>query len=102
MKKTIYAIVLVCILFVIGCSSRDEVMKINPKLKAIDCLPEQRDADECIEIYQPVCGQVQVECIRAPCDPVKETFDNSCKACLNPRVMSYTEGECEEPEDIRK
>ena len=63
-------------------------------IKATDCLPEQRDVLECIEVYQPVCGYVQVECIKAPCDPVKETFENSCKACANSRVISYTEGEC--------
>ncbi len=67
------------------------------KLKAVDCLPEQRKAEACDDIYQPVCGQVQVECIKAPCYPVKETFGNPCQACLNPRVLSYTEGEC--PED---
>ncbi len=52
----------------------------TPKLKAIDCSPEERNVDACIEIYQPVCGQVQVECIQSPCDPVKEIFSNSCKA----------------------
>ena len=58
--------------------------------------------DACIEIYQPVCGQVQVEYIKVSCDPVKETFENSCKACVNPRVLSYTEGECLESENIKK
>ncbi|MBU2566735.1 hypothetical protein KKG46_04210, partial [Patescibacteria group bacterium] len=71
------------------------------KLKAIDCSPELRNADVCIEIYQPVCGQVQVECIKAPCDPIKQTFSNSCKACQNPRVLSYTEGECAESADVK-
>jgi hypothetical protein len=74
----------------------------NGKLKAIDCLPEQRNADVCIEIYQPVCGQMQVECIKAPCDPIKQTFSNSCKACTNPRVISYTEGECADNTDIKE
>jgi len=72
------------------------------KLKATDCLSEQRNVDACIEIYQPVCGQVQVECIKAPCDPIKETFGNSCKACMNPRVLSYTEGECFESDDVKR
>jgi hypothetical protein len=72
------------------------------KLGAIDCLPEQREIDACIEIYQPVCGQMQVECITEPCNPVKETFENSCKACDNERVISYTEGECETQEDIKR
>ena len=59
-----------------------------------DCLPEQRNVGACIEIYQPVCAAVRVECITTPCDPVKETYSNSCKACSNERVSTYTEGEC--------
>jgi hypothetical protein len=61
---------------------------------AVVCLEEQRDVDACIEIYQPVCGSVEVECVRAPCDPVWETFENSCRACSNERVVEYIEGEC--------
>lgn len=74
----------------------------NGKLKAIDCTPEQRNAEFCIEIYQPVCGQVQIQCITTPCDPIKETFANSCKACSNPNVISYTEGECYASDDIKR
>ncbi len=58
------------------------------------CLPEQRDVDACIEIYQPVCGTVNVQCVTTPCDPVQKTFENSCKACTNSLVSSYTNGEC--------
>lgn len=58
------------------------------------CLEESRDVDSCIEIYQPVCGSVRVDCISEPCDNVRETFSNSCDACRNDRVYSYTEGEC--------
>ena len=58
------------------------------------CLPEQRDVDACIEIYQPVCGTVNVQCVTTPCDPAQETFANSCKACQNSLVSSFTNGEC--------
>jgi hypothetical protein len=63
-------------------------------LAVTECLPEQRDVDACIEIYQPVCGTVNVQCVTTPCDPVQETFENSCKACTNSLVSSYTNGEC--------
>jgi hypothetical protein len=63
-------------------------------LESTFCTPASRSVDACIEIYQPVCGQVQVECITTPCNPVPETFPNSCFACQNERVISYTEGEC--------
>ena len=60
----------------------------------VECLPEQRNVDACIEIYQPVCATVNVQCITTPCDPVKETFENSCKACTNELVEGYVNGEC--------
>ncbi len=59
-----------------------------------ECLPEQRVVDACIEIYQPVCATVKVQCVTTPCDPVQETFANSCKACKNSLVSTYTKGEC--------
>lgn len=62
----------------------------------IFCEDSQRNVDACIEIYQPVCGYVQIECITAPCNPVPETFSNNCFACSNSRVTYYTEGECDE------
>jgi len=58
------------------------------------CSPESKTADACIEIYAPVCASVQVECVTAPCEPVKQTFSNSCFACIEDRVLSYTEGAC--------
>ncbi len=65
---------------------------LNPT--ATKCLPEQRNVDACIEIYQPVCATVVVQCVTTPCNPVKETFANSCKACVNSLVSTYTKGEC--------
>jgi hypothetical protein len=50
----------------------------------------------CTREYNPVCGQVQVECIRAPCPPINQTFGNACDACANSRVISYTPGACED------
>ncbi len=63
-------------------------------LAITECLPEQRDVGACIEIYQPVCATVHVQCVTTPCDPVQETFANSCKACTNSLVSSYTNDEC--------
>jgi hypothetical protein len=59
-----------------------------------ECLPEQRDVDVCIDIYQPVCATVKVLCVTTPCDPVQETFANSCEACMSSLVSAYTEGAC--------
>jgi hypothetical protein len=59
-----------------------------------ECLPEQRDVDACIEIYQPVCATINVQCVTTPCYPAQETFANSCKACTNSLVSIYTKGAC--------
>ena|SRR3989344_804462 len=58
------------------------------------CLPEQRNVDACILIYNPVCGWFdpeKIQCIRYPCASV---YGNSCQACTNPDVLYYTAGEC--------
>lgn len=58
------------------------------------CTPDQRKVDVCTQDYKPVCALVQVQCIKAPCNPVEETFSNSCTACKNPLVSSYLMGAC--------
>ncbi|MEK7462726.1 MAG: hypothetical protein AAB618_04105 [Patescibacteria group bacterium] len=63
--------------------------------KTIVCTKEQKQAEACIEIYAPVCAEVQVECVTTPCNPVPQTYSNSCFACASSRVVSYTEGSCE-------
>lgn len=78
-----------------NCEFEECPQEANPKpVAGVECKPEQRNVDACTAVYQPVCGQVQVECITAPCNPVPETFSNACQACSNSRVLSYTEGEC--------
>ena len=62
--------------------------------QVVACSAESRNADACIQVYDPVCGKVNVQCVTTPCDPVHETFSNSCTACQNSLVESYTEGEC--------
>jgi hypothetical protein len=59
------------------------------------CGPRSNEEVMCTEIYTPVCARVQVECVTTPCNPVPQTFSNSCFACANDRVVSYAEGACE-------
>lgn len=49
------------------------------------CPEESRNADACIEIYQPVCGF-----------PINKTFSNSCFACMDENIIYYAQGECSE------
>ncbi len=48
----------------------------------------------CTMQYDPVCAEVQVECIQAPCPPIKETFGNSCMMNANKRATFLYKGEC--------
>ncbi len=62
--------------------------------KTVVCTPEQKQAEACIEIYQPVCASVQIQCVTTPCEPIQKTYGNSCQACSEHSVTEYTEGEC--------
>lgn len=47
----------------------------------------------CTMQYAPVCGAREVQCVRAPCYPVYETFGNRCT--LNAEHAQYIhDGEC--------
>ena len=69
-------------------------VKKDTEVTVCNCEPEQRGVDACIEIFKPVCAEINVQCITEPCPPIKETFSNSCFACKNSLVDKYTEGEC--------
>lgn len=47
----------------------------------------------CTMEYAPVCGEVEVQCIQAPCPPIKQTFGNSCMAGAA-GAKNITQGEC--------
>ncbi len=91
MKKLLIISILLMSLFIISWCNNDQVLETD---KSISCLPEQRNVDACDNVYQPVCATVNIQCITTPCDPIKQTFENSCKACNNPLVSDYVEGEC--------
>ncbi|MDO8559866.1 MAG: hypothetical protein Q7S23_02390 [bacterium] len=66
-----------------------------PAGESATCTIESRNADVCTQQYDPVCGTVQIQCIRAPCYPIEQTFSNACEACRNSLVSSYVRGACE-------
>lgn len=51
------------------------------------------DTIACTMEYAPVCASVQVQCIMAPCNPVEQTFSNSCMARAAGATIVST-GEC--------
>jgi len=68
--------------------------EFSPCPQLIKCTAESRQGDVCAQIYDPVCATVQIQCIKAPCNPVKQTFSNACEACHNQLVPGYLAGEC--------
>ena len=60
------------------------------------CSAESRNAEMCIELYNPVCGWFnpeKIQCIKYPCG---QTFSNSCFSCSDEKVLYWTQGECPE------
>ena len=74
-----------------GCQLSNETSQSNQT--TIQCSPEEREGEFCPAIYRPVCGYFNqsVQCIKEPC---AQTFPNSCQACQNPSVESYSFGPC--------
>ena len=45
--------------------------------------------------YVPVCALVHIQCFRAPCEPVQQTFGNKCMMEANNLAEYIHDGECE-------
>jgi len=52
------------------------------------------ETQACTREYRPVCGNIPVQCIQAPCPPVQETFSNRCVMETQEGSFLY-EGECQ-------
>ncbi len=60
------------------------------------CTDEERKAEVCAEVYQPVCGYFdpsKVQCIKYPC---AQEFSNGCFACSDDKIKYWARGECPE------
>ena len=78
-------------------SSSEKPKEVPSEDGKIICKSQQRNADACIEIYQPVCGAIDtgIRCITQPCDNLEfKTYSNPCFACSDEDVAYYVEGEC--------
>ena len=63
--------------------------------------PIPGDEKPCTREYRPVCGEIEVQCFKAPCPPLKTTYSNRCMA-ENAGASNITEGICpEEGPDLR-
>ena len=44
--------------------------------------------------YDPVCASVAIQCIKAPCYPIEQTFSNKCMMSQNKLATYLHDGEC--------
>ena len=56
--------------------------------------PIRNGIKPCTKEYVPVCAEVQVECIAAPCKPIKKTFPNMCVMQNNKNAKFLYKGSC--------
>ena len=90
----IILLILAAVVFVLSFSRQSEPLENLPEIikEKIYCPPESREADVCIQIFEPVCGFFNSKtCTEKPCT---KTYSNSCSACSDEKVLYYTEGEC--------
>jgi hypothetical protein len=52
----------------------------------------------CTKEYKPVCGAKQITCITAPCNPIQQTYSNTCLMQADGATFSY-EGQCRADQD---
>ena len=67
---------------------------IEQVMEETACLPEQRNSEACIQVYEPVCGwndPEKIQCIKYPC---AQDYSNICEACSNENILHYTKGKC--------
>jgi hypothetical protein len=48
----------------------------------------------CTMEYSPVCAKVAIQCIKAPCEPIEQTFGNKCQMNANKLATYLHDGEC--------
>jgi hypothetical protein len=56
--------------------------------------PNKDNIKPCTREYMPVCGEVQIECVTTPCEPMKKTFSNACVLGNNKRARFLYDGAC--------
>lgn len=77
-----------------GCVKTNET-KEEPSDQTSDNIPTTEEQTLCTQEYKPVCGMLDVQCIKAPCNPVPVTYSNKCLA-EQAGAKDIKEGTCEE------
>ena len=56
--------------------------------------PDKDLIKPCTREYVPVCGEIQIECVTTPCEPIKKTFSNACVLGNNKHARLLYKGAC--------
>ncbi len=72
----------IAVLLASACGSPQQLQ--TAKMEPVNC-PEPRP-EMCTMDYNPVCGNLS--------DGTFKTYSNGCNACSDPKVASYSQGEC--------
>ena len=75
------------------CPDGSSVGRWGPNCEFAPC-PGTDSWTVCTQEYAPVCASVQVECIKAPCPPLEQTFGNKCMMNANKSATFLHDGEC--------
>lgn len=110
-KTTLYVLIIILVLFVFAIIIKNHKNRLysNPNLITNEIINNQtwknsdwnffdwkKDKVVCNMEYKPVCAEIQVQCIKAPCEPIKKTFSNMCELEKNKLAKFLYNWECDE------
>jgi len=93
----LFKITVIILLFILTNCTESKIQQVeiainnNPNLKN----GTNKSVNKCPQAQNPVCGEVEVQCVKAPCNSVQQTFLNKCLLEKNSAKFLY-EGRCKE------
>ncbi len=85
-----------CLAYAVDKNITSIIFHVGDKDFSISNTPQDK-LTACTMEYAPVCASKEVQCITAPCNPVAQTYSNSCMATANEAIYLF-DGEC--PSDV--
>lgn len=59
-----------------ACVTEQDAVCLEMTVDAMD----PQDPTMCTMQYEPVCGEMAVQCVTTPCEPIQQTYGNACVA----------------------
>lgn len=92
MKKIFFIILPLFFFFNISLAADINIPLNDPTVRIMPI----EDPGYCTTEFAPVCAEVQIQCIKAQCDPIHQTFSNRCEMNKNKLAKFLYEGECKD------